>query len=912
MGVGMRAIGLLALCVLLFACSNSTDGYVDKTGISPYPGTVKIAAAGQFGYLGTNDPEATAKERPQAKVTFDYDFYISEHEVTQEEYETLMDKTIRDANPGNIGRSLPAINVTLYDAFLYANARSVSEGMDTAYSYTGLQFDSAGNCIHMESLVFHPEVEAYRLPTEAEWIFAASKGWDVSSSWNLDNSEGHLHDVCSLGKNGFRVCDMEGNAAEWINDWMGPLDYSVVANNYLGAENGGVLNERLVKGGHIGKGSAWIKVYSRGDVYVVNASNKFSYVGFRLAVGAIPNGTWLSSSGKMRVSKLNVLASSATLKARTGTHSVKLAFRNEMTGNLVYIDYASGGNVVDEIDDTLDVYHPAISPDGKWVAFCTKMEGVAGKSSLYVRRLGADTAAAVRLQVESAAIPRWRVLADGDTVIVYVSGTGNNADKAAWLKDATWQVRFGQGEFGTPEKLYDGAFNGGVSADGNIAVSGARLLRARRGDSLYVWYDSLQACNASLQAQTAQTLFLDFGGRRGREFVGENYGTHERILVVDSTGRLVNSVRAPAGYSFDHTEWVTNKLAIATISNPNGAHEKIVLVDMETSEILELVSGEDLWLPDMRVGEKYALDSSIADLDPDSAAVYMLESSDVKTLVLREKMYLFWKYLDSINVVIFGSSRPSCAVDATLFGPDIFAINMSNIPNIMYESRYLFENYVIPLAHNVKAIVVGLDIDRWYRSENTIQYNFFAEDYKRCPGYVYDENHDFWKSGYPKGMREYNEISYNPPKGIVEYTYNRGMQITPPNIGWGTKPEFELDSNWLDHMAVDYYRNFNNLVSMLSTARDNGIKVLGVIFPQSPVYKKTGSYGRYGLRRSEAPRLIEEINALSSEYPNFRLLDENKMGNHDYPDSLAFDWDHLHNGGGVMITPRIDSALHSF
>ena len=99
---------------------------------------------------------------------------------------------------------------------------------------------------------------------------------------------------------------------------------------------------------------------------------------------------------------------------------------------------------------------------------------------------------------------------------------------------------------------------------------------------------------------------------------------------------------------------------------------------------------------------------------------------------------------------------------------------------------------------------------------------------------------------------------------------------------------------------------------MIKIARENDVKVLGVIFPQSPLYKKTGSFGRYGIRRSDAPRLIDEINALSEQYPNFRLMDENKMGNHDSPDSLAFDWDHLHNGGGVMITPRIDSALHSF
>lgn len=64
--------------------------------------------------------------------------------------------------------------------------------------------------------------------------------------------------------------------------------------------------------------------------------------------------------------------------------------------------------------------------------------------------------------------------------------------------------------------------------------------------------------------------------------------------------------------------------------------------------------------------------------------------------------------------------------------------------------------------------------------------------------------------------------------------------------------------------------------------------------------------------RSQADSLIQELSNLSKTYKNFKLLDENKMGNHDYPDSLAFNRDHLINDVGPMITTRIGSALHSF
>ena len=95
-------------------------------------------------------------------------------------------------------------------------------------------------------------------------------------------------------------------------------------------------------------------------------------------------------------------------------------------------------------------------------------------------------------------------------------------------------VSFSEGKFGTPRKIFDGTFNGGVSADGNLAVSGAKLLRANVNGENKVWYNGEQACNASFSDSTKQTLFLDFGGKTGNEFAEENYSTHEQILIADS------------------------------------------------------------------------------------------------------------------------------------------------------------------------------------------------------------------------------------------------------------------------------------------------------------------------------------------------------------------------------------------
>ena len=102
------------------------------------------------------------------------------------------------------------------------------------------------------------------------------------------------------------------------------------------------------------------------------------------------------------------------------------------------------------------------------------------------------------------------------------------------------------------------------------------------------------------------------------------------------------------------------------------------------------------------------------------------------------------------------------------------------------------------------------------------------------------------------------------------------------------------------------------LVSIIKEAAKKNIRVVGVLFPQSPAYAKTGSYGRYGMRRSSAKKLIKELDALSKDYPNFKLFDENKMGEHDYSDRMAFDEDHLCYGGSVLLTSRLNKFLLSW
>ena len=57
--------------------------------------------------------------------------------------------------------------------------------------------------------------------------------------------------------------------------------------------------------------------------------------------------------------------------------------------------------------------------------------------------------------------------------------------------------------------------------------------------------------------------------------------------------------------------------------------------------------------------------------------------------------------------------------------------------------------------------------------------------------------------------------------------------------------------------------------------------------------------------------MIERLQQLESEYPHFRLLDENKMGNHDYTNEMAYDWDHLSEAGAQQFSARLDSLFQT-
>ena len=888
--------------------SPSSDVILENDQI---PGMVHVRASGKGTFLGTNEPTAKVDERPQTRVEFTYDYSISRHEVICADFNGVM-KDVSGLQLECAQDSLPVSNVTFFDAVLYANALSRKMGLDSAYAYTAVELDAGKHCMDLKDFAFMPAAGGFRLPTEAEWVFVAEQAWNPDQGWNFVNSGLAPHKVCTSGENSQYLCDMAGNMLEWVND-VRALYNGDSLKNFVG----GVFNSNsaagIVKGGSFRKAPNEMHLYKRGDDYPIFYSSRADYVGFRLVYGAIPNAVYLSEGGNVSLTPIVALVNDAEIRNLTESYKVKLAFRNEETGNLVYISYASKDAKVVEIQDTIDVYHPEISPDGHRVAFCTAAEGEAGPSSVYVRDLDDLGNNLVKLEVPGgAAIPRWRVKPNGDTVIVYVTSPYNN-DGDQFLQESTWEVPFVNRKFGTPRKLFDGAYHGGVSDDDRLAVSGSPRLRAREEilnetsvvENHDIWYNREQACNVSLSKDgTKRTLFLDFGGSVGRSFVGTDYKVHEEILIVDSTGNMIQTVPTMAGYRFDHTEWAggvlkdsASNLIVASLTNVNEAHEFIVLVDLKDNSIHTLVQGGDLWHPSLWVRQENSSHPNPT-LDKDSAGVYFKYDASnpliFSSVELAIHMKEFWRYSDEVEAVALGSSM---ILDAVV-EPSVtsyFTLNMGVSLSDVHLAEYLLKNYILPYAPKLKVIVVELSPGLLFRNfeENT---GWLIE---HSPGLQYDQNH---LSNETK--REIADFSLDQenPRDLFSQQYLKNTFLLPPG-GWQV-PNIAVDISNMSADLLNVQESLNAFRSIKQMADSCGIALVAAITPRNPAYKETEAFDIFGPKWDVAHELIQAVADMG-----ILIFDENKDGLHDYTEEMAANEYHVSYLGAAQFTERLDSLL---
>ncbi|MEE1289665.1 MAG: SUMF1/EgtB/PvdO family nonheme iron enzyme [Spirochaetota bacterium] len=208
-------------------------------------------------------------------------FYICDHEVTQTEYEKYCSYGgTKPSETYGVGNNYPAYYVSWYDALVYCNKRSMDEGLTPCYTINDstnpddwgdipTSSDSTWNAVTCDFTK-----NGYRLPTEAEWEYAARGGNGLTGTqykyagsdtiddvaWYSGNSEKRTHPVKTKEANGLGLYDMSGNVLEWCWD----------------SSDSGYRNKR---GGTWGNSSGFCTMSSRSDDY---AYNRININGFRV------------------------------------------------------------------------------------------------------------------------------------------------------------------------------------------------------------------------------------------------------------------------------------------------------------------------------------------------------------------------------------------------------------------------------------------------------------------------------------------------------------------------------------------------------------------------------------------------------------------------------------------------------
>ena len=235
---------------------------------APYPGDEAIdfgtwaeMGAGSFLMGSPASEPGRVDDEEQHAVALWSGFQIMTTEVTRAQFEGIMGYA---PSSGSVAAcpSCPVDSVSWHEAAAYANRVSELKEVQRCYDCSG---SGRGVSCALGSDFADPyECPGYRLPTEAEFEYAARAGTtggtyagtvpafecpDTSDmldaiAWYCGNSDGASHPVAQLEPNDWALCDMLGNVWEWTNDWYAP--YEGDATDPWGPSDG---VERTMRGG---------------------------------------------------------------------------------------------------------------------------------------------------------------------------------------------------------------------------------------------------------------------------------------------------------------------------------------------------------------------------------------------------------------------------------------------------------------------------------------------------------------------------------------------------------------------------------------------------------------------------------------------------------------------------------------
>jgi formylglycine-generating enzyme required for sulfatase activity len=228
--LGRGAASAVAMIQITGAAAANPQVGTARAAFPGGPVFVTLPAAPNGFMMGSRDYK-TEKDQSGGphKVTINYQLEMGQSEVTVAQWRMCAVDGVCKHNPtANQDGNLPITSVSWFDAQEFANWMNIKTGLDKLPAN---------------------DKRRYRLPTEAEWEYAARAGTTTTWShgndeaalkdfaWYYDNSESKARPVMTAKPNPWKLFDMHGNAEEWVQDCY--------KHNYVGVPVNGDAYGRL-------------------------------------------------------------------------------------------------------------------------------------------------------------------------------------------------------------------------------------------------------------------------------------------------------------------------------------------------------------------------------------------------------------------------------------------------------------------------------------------------------------------------------------------------------------------------------------------------------------------------------------------------------------------------------------------